>query len=169
MDLTRRTLLRGSGAAIVLPFTPSVAAHGSAPWRAGLIADLHHGLEPTAQARLEAFVADATEREVDAIVQLGDFNFGTGENRPCMEAWNAFEGERHHVLGNHDMDKVSKPEVMDFWAMEKRYSSFDRGGFHFVVLDGNSTCHDIDGLAPFAGRLCPTTFERFLSERDDLG
>lgn len=147
--LARRTLLRGAGAALVLPFTPSLARSTRGPWRAGFIADLHHGLEPTAQKRIEAFVEAATERRVNAIVQLGDFNFGTAENALCMQTWNSFEGEKQHVLGNHDMDKVTKPEVMDFWGMAARYSSFDRGGFHFVILDRNHLRTE-DGDVPYA-------------------
>ncbi|MFT4540980.1 MAG: hypothetical protein ACI835_003441, partial [Planctomycetota bacterium] len=61
----------------------------------------------------------------------------TAENAPCMKTWNEFKGDRFHVLGNHDMDKVEKQVAQDFWEMEKRYYSFDRSGFRFIVLDRN--------------------------------
>ncbi|MCP3920110.1 MAG: hypothetical protein GY711_31680 [bacterium] len=137
---SRREVLSGLGASLALPFLPRVcfASQAEKPLRIGLIADLHHGLEPTAQSRIEEFVDEANSSEADGIVQLGDFNFATAENAPCMRAWNGFRGDRFHVLGNHDMDKVTKRAAQDFWEMEKRYYSFDRSGFHFVVLDRNN-------------------------------
>jgi len=151
--LTRRRFLHLGAAGLVLPFArrSPFAGPGASrrAWRAGLIADLHHGLEPTAQSRLEAFVAAATERDVDAIVQLGDFNYSTAEARECIELFDQFAGERHHVLGNHDLDKRTKAQVLEFWSMPARYGSFDRGGFHFAVLDRNHLKTD-DGYVPYA-------------------
>jgi 3',5'-cyclic AMP phosphodiesterase CpdA len=103
----------------------------------GVIADLHHGLEPRAMERLETFIGDVESREPDCILQLGDFNFGTRQSDECMRLWRQYEGERHHVLGNHDMDFVTKEEIVEFWAMPGPYYSFDAGGYHFVVLDRN--------------------------------
>lgn len=138
--VSRRAFVSGVGASLTLPFLPRLNgswAHEK-PVRMGLIADLHHGLEPTAQDRLEKFVATAISTKADAIVQLGDFNYATRQNAPCMTAWNTFKGDRFHVLGNHDMDKVTKQAAQDFWEMKRRYYSFDRSGFHFVVLDRNN-------------------------------
>jgi hypothetical protein len=59
-------------------------------------------------------------------------------NAPLMEVWNQFKGAKYHVIGNHDTDGGFKPdEVVDFWKAEGKYYSFDRNGFHFVVLNGN--------------------------------
>jgi len=59
-------------------------------------------------------------------------------NAPLMEVWNQFKGPKYHVIGNHDTDGGFKPEeVVDFWKAEGKYYSFDRNGFHFVVLNGN--------------------------------
>lgn len=148
--LSRRELLSGVGASIALPFLPRIAigAEEENPLRIGIITDLHHGLEPTAQARIDEFVASAISSRADGIVQLGDFNFATPENAPCMKAWNEFRGDRFHVLGNHDMDKVTKQAAQDFWEMEQRYNSFDRSGFHFVVLDRNNLRTE-DGDVPY--------------------
>ncbi|MEQ8765218.1 MAG: metallophosphoesterase [Planctomycetota bacterium] len=137
---TRRAVLE-MGAALLLPFPIMSWPRGPTkepPLRLGLIADLHFGLEPTAPSRLEAFLEEATQRRADGVVQLGDFNYGDAESEPCLEMWRSFPGRRIHVLGNHDMDRVSKTEVMDRWEMAERFQSFDLGGFHFVVLDRNN-------------------------------
>jgi 3',5'-cyclic AMP phosphodiesterase CpdA len=42
------------------------------------------------------------------------------------------------VLGNHDMDGgFSREQAVAFFGMPARYYSFDRNGWHFVVLDTN--------------------------------
>ncbi|MCA8963300.1 MAG: metallophosphoesterase [Planctomycetes bacterium] len=138
-DLSRRGFLTLGAGAVLLPLAGCAATRAARtePLRIGLIADLHHGLDPRAQERIEDFVAAAQRRRADMIVQLGDFNYAEPANRPCMQAFDAFAGERHHVLGNHDLDKFGKEHVLDFWQMRARYYSFDRGGWHFVVLDRN--------------------------------
>lgn len=103
----------------------------------GLIADLHHGLSPTALERLETFFAALEPLPLDFILQMGDFCYGDAGSRPCLALWNQFQGPRYHVLGNHDMDRVGKQEIMDAWGMEQNYYSFDVGSFHFVILDCN--------------------------------
>lgn len=150
-SLSRRGFLAGTGGSLLLPFLSRVekAASAKKPLRLGLIADLHHGLEPTAQRRIEEFIEKATTTHADGVIQLGDFNFGTDENIPCMETWNRFRGDRFHVLGNHDMDKLDKAAVQDFWGMDRRYYSFDRGEFHFVVMDRNHIRTE-DGDVPYA-------------------
>lgn len=103
----------------------------------GLIADLHHGLCPTAMDRLAVFMEEVALRSPAFILQLGDFCFGDTTSRECLRLWSQFSGPRYHVLGNHDMDRVSKRAVMDAWEMPDNHYSFDRGGFHIVVLDCN--------------------------------
>jgi alkaline phosphatase len=50
--------------------------------------------------------------------------------------------DRHYVLGNHCVDTLKKEEFLGGVEQEKSYYSFDRGGFHFVVLD---SCFRSDG------------------------
>ncbi len=130
------------GAGLLLPFADrlpgSLFPHGTEPVVLGVIADLHHGLEPSATERLDVFLQEAAARNPDGIIQLGDFNYGTSEADECMNLWNGFGGRRFHVLGNHDMDKTSKEQTVEYWQMPGRYYSFDLGGFHFVVLDRNN-------------------------------
>lgn len=107
------------------------------PLRFGMIADLHHGLASTAMERLEAFVQAANARPLDFVIQLGDFCFGDAGSEECLRVWRQLKAPTRHVLGNHDMDRVSKRAVMDAWGMAEPYYSFDQGGVHFVVLDCN--------------------------------
>lgn len=103
----------------------------------GIITDVHKDLIPDADERLEKFIKEATKRKVDFIIQLGDFCFAEPKNLGFMGIWNSFKGPKYHVLGNHDMDRNSKPEMLEFLGMPKTYYSYDVGGYHFVVLDAN--------------------------------
>lgn len=105
--------------------------------RFAVIADVHKGLQKDAEARLEAFVKEATQQKVDFIVQLGDLSHGQGIE--AMTAiWDKFPGDRYHVLGNHDTDRNSKKNVLALQKMPANYYSFEKGDYHFIVLDAVS-------------------------------
>ncbi len=72
------------------------------------------------------------------MIDLGDFCFPLPENRDFLNMWTRSSLEKYNVLGNHDMDMGTKQEFMQFVGMPERYYSFDKGGFHFVVLDPNN-------------------------------
>jgi len=92
--------------------------------------------------RLDAFLQEASGRTLDFILQGGDFCHPTAAATPFVQRWNQYQGERYHVLGNHDMDLGTKEEVMNCWGMKEKYYSFDKGGFHFIVLDCNYILKD---------------------------
>ena len=98
--------------------------------------------------RLETFMRAVAERKPDAILQLGDFNYGTEESDECLDLWNSFVGPGYHVLGNHDMDFVSKDAIVQKWGMPAPYYSFDFGPYHVVVLDRNNLKAD-EGYTPY--------------------
>jgi len=127
----------------ILSFTPAIK-FGNAPkkLRFGIVADVHKDLMPDANERLEKFISEAGDRNVDFIIQLGDFCMAEEGNKTFMNIWETFNGPRYHVLGNHDMDRHSKSEMLDFWGMPKTYYSYDFHGFHFVVLDANFLFED---------------------------
>lgn len=108
----------------------------------GIVADLHHGLMPDAHRRLEAFLAAASSRRLDFIIQLGDFCHPKSDSNDFLKLWHSYPGKKHNVLGNHDMDFGTKQQIMDLWEMPKKYYSFDTGGFHFVILDCNNLNFD---------------------------
>ncbi len=115
----------------------------------GVIADLHHGLAPRAMERLDVFMQAVAKRKPDAILQLGDFNFGTKESDECLDLWNSYTGPRYHVLGNHDMDFMSKDVIVQKWGMPAPYYSFDFDPYHVVVLDRNNLKID-EGYTPYS-------------------
>ncbi|MBB1150218.1 metallophosphoesterase [Myroides sp. NP-2] len=104
----------------------------------GIITDLHQDLTFDAPDRLQAFVDEMNRKQVDFIVQLGDFCVPKKENKIIVDIWNSFQGDAYHVIGNHEFDEnKSLEQIMDFFELTKNYYSFDRKGYHFVVLDAN--------------------------------
>jgi hypothetical protein len=88
---------------------------------------------------------------VDFLIELGDFK---DENRPPVEqrtlvhlqnveaVFRRFHGPRYHVLGNHDMDSISKQQFLTHVEntgvdARRSYYSFDVRGLHGIVLDAN--------------------------------
>ena len=116
--------------------------------------DIHKDIMHDADQRLQAFVDAAVQSKVDFIIQLGDFCQPKPSNQGFLKIWNSFPGERHHVLGNHDMDGGFKREqAVAFLGMPTRYYSFDVRGWHFVVLDGNDP--DVPKKPGYASRIGP--------------
>lgn len=104
----------------------------------GVITDLHHDLMHDGTGRAKRFIDAMNSEKPDFIISLGDFCFPKPENKELMDIWGHFSGERHFVLGNHDTDGgFTKKQVTDFWNSPAPYYSFDKQGFHFVILDGN--------------------------------
>jgi metallophosphoesterase superfamily enzyme len=103
--------------------------------------------------KLAACVAEMNRERVDFLVELGDFK---DQDTPPVESrtleyleriegvFRKFEGPRYHVLGNHDMDSISKAQFLARVEnagipSERSYYSFDLRGIHGVVLDANFT------------------------------
>ena len=104
----------------------------------GLCADIHQDIMHDSEQRIKTFIDCAKEEQVDFIIDLGDFCQPYEKNLPFLKIWEEFTGHRFHTLGNHDKDGGFKwKHVLKFWKMSLRYYSFDFGGWHFVVLDGN--------------------------------
>lgn len=147
---SRRDFLRTSGAALagatLLPVADALAAVDPVarpqPIRLGVITDLHHGFQPDALSRLEAFRRQVEAEPPALLLQLGDFCHPRPDARECLRLWEGFKGPRYHVLGNHDMDHATKRQTMDFWGMPEPHYSFEAGGFHCVVLDCNFLLRD---------------------------
>ncbi|SEJ33588.1 Calcineurin-like phosphoesterase [Cyclobacterium xiamenense] len=146
--MNRRKFLHQTGMAALMAGVPGTClsyAPSAVPRQKltfGIVADVHKDLMPDASHRLEQFIQEAEERKADFIIQLGDFCMGERSNRAFMGIWESFRGPKYHVLGNHDMDKNSKKEMLDFWGMPQTYYSYDFGGYHFIVLDANFIFQD---------------------------
>ncbi len=104
----------------------------------GVCADVHKDVMHDADERLQKFIDKAEERDLDFIIQLGDFCRPYDYNREFLSIWENYSGEKYHVIGNHEMDGgFSRKQVIDFWDIPNQYYSFDSGNFHIIVLDGN--------------------------------
>jgi len=149
---TRRNFIKQSAAAgglLLATGCRSILSPRSLPpgWkgstlRFGVISDVHLVFHPDADARLTSFVEEMNRRKVDFIIQLGDFCHGYAKEKRekfdgAMRRWNSFLGPKYHVLGNHDVEACSKKEILEYWGMERSFYSFDMGGYHFVILDGD--------------------------------
>ncbi|MBP90206.1 MAG: alkaline phosphatase [Planctomycetaceae bacterium] len=123
----------------------------------GLVTDLHYADKPPAGSRhyRETLnkLAEAAEQfgkdKPAFIVELGDFidaadsvDTELGYLKQISRDFSTICKDRHHVLGNHCVHTLTKPEFLDGVEQERSYYSFDAGDFHFVVLD---SCFRSDG------------------------
>lgn len=138
--------------------TKGLYAQGFNPkLRIGVVTDLHYADKPAAGKRhyresigkLAAAGAEFQKNKVDLVVELGDFvdaadsaeierGYLKSINREFIEICK----DRHYVLGNHCVDTLTKDEFLGGVEQSRSYYSFDRAGFHFVVLDA---CFRKDG------------------------
>ncbi len=154
---TRRKFVLTSLAVLVTP--GPARGDGNSFVRFGMLTDSHYaGYEPLGNrhyleslAKMRECVARMNEEEVALLVELGDFN--DGARKPPEEdalrylgdiegEFARFTGPRYHALGNHNMDALSKTQVLGQIENTeinpaRSFYSFDRGGLHFVVLDPN--------------------------------
>ncbi len=125
--------------------------------RIGLVTDLHYADKDAAGSRhyretLTKFEEAALQFERDKIaclVELGDLidaadsvEVEQGYLKRINGEFSAVCKDRHYVLGNHCVDTLRKEEFLGQVGQESSYYSFDRQGFHFVVLD---SCFRSDG------------------------
>jgi alkaline phosphatase len=99
--------------------------------------------------RLQACIDAMNAWPADLMMQLGDYvngrfvigaDFGDPDRIPGIledaeSIYAKFRGPRYHVLGNHDIESLSKEEFLERVPMTATYYSFDAGAYHFVVLD----------------------------------
>ncbi|MEE8452835.1 MAG: metallophosphoesterase, partial [Thermoguttaceae bacterium] len=96
--------------------------------------------------KLRVAVETFNRRKVAFVAELGDFVDAGPEKaddvrflHAIREVFSELGGERHYVLGNHCLTRLTKTEFLaNCGARIKRsHYSFDRGPLHFVVLDAN--------------------------------
>lgn len=114
-----------------------------------IASDFHAQDMPDGKERVQAFLDAAKEENVDFIIELGDFCRLDSASQPILNLWNSYTGEKYHVLGNHDLDNYTKDEYVKGMGMKGSYYSFDKGDFHFIVLDGNNI-YDGEKFYPYA-------------------
>jgi len=156
-QITRRDWLKFAGTLPILPL--SAYAEDEILLRFGMVTDSHYADEEVRGSRhyreslpkMRECVELMNQEQVDFLIELGDLkdqNYPPEEKKTLhylkqIESVLAeFRGLRYHVLGNHDMDSLSKTQVLQSIvntgiASNRSYYSFDRNGCHFVVLDAN--------------------------------
>ncbi|WOK08414.1 metallophosphoesterase [Imperialibacter roseus] len=158
--ITRRLFLKSS-----LVTIPAMGLIGNAmaarkpKVRFGVVTDSHYAdREPggiryyrESLEKMAEFTEVMNMEKVDFVVHLGDFKDEDTNRREedtlkylqNLEAVYAqFKGPRYHVIGNHDVDSISKAQFIA--KVENTginsglgYYSFDKKGFHFIVIDPN--------------------------------
>ncbi len=104
----------------------------------GICTDVHHNVIHDAPRRLEVFVDDMIDKKPDFIIEMGDFCYPDSTSNDFMKIFNRFKNDKYYVLGNHDKDNgVTWEQSIKYFGMPAPYYSFDKNGFHFIVLNGN--------------------------------
>jgi len=127
--------------------------------RFGLVTDIHYADTENRIGRhyrdsigkLQECTDLMNEQKVDFLMELGDFK--DQDDNPTEEktieylqtiekTYQNFQGPVYHVLGNHDMDSISKKQFLAHIQNtgvppESAYYSFSKNGVHFIVLDAN--------------------------------
>ncbi len=169
----RRALLRSAFAVMAGPVATSLSytcdptsSRGNRPVRFGVVTDCHYADVDPAGTRfyrqsldkLAECVDRMNTEKVDFLIELGDFK---DQGRPPVErdtlaylqdaeaVFQRFAGPTYHVLGNHDVDSISKAQFLTRVTNTRidpgrSYYSFDVKGLHCIVLDANYRSDDAD-------------------------
>ncbi|MHC4143722.1 MAG: metallophosphoesterase [Planctomycetota bacterium] len=170
LEMTRRAFLKTSGACLAGATMRPLVSHAAAEPRSktarfGIVTDPHYTSRIYGNRycnesldKMGECVELMNKQEVDFFVELGDFK---DEDNPSIEAntisylqaiegvFGRFRGPVYHVLGNHDLDSISKSQFLanvenTGIASDLSYYSFDLNGLHFVVLDANYSSNGAD-------------------------
>ena len=149
--VTRRAFLKGSGLVIAglsarIPFVRANSVDGKAKLSFGIVTDAHYAdTDPKGSrnyreslTKMTEFVNLMNDKKVDFIIELGDLK---DQGNPITEestlkyldviekVYGQFNGPRYHVLGNHDVDSISK----EHRELKIKYNS---------VIDATSMGHE---------------------------
>jgi predicted phosphodiesterase len=132
--------------------------------RFGMVTDVHFAdIDPNgartyreSDRKLAECVSVMNDRQVDFLVELGDFKDQDqapqeartlGFLRHIESVFAGFKGPRYHVMGNHDVDSLSKAQFLSIaqsgaGAAGEAHYAFAQKGVRFIVLDAD---HKADG------------------------
>jgi len=144
-EMARRTFLKASAASLTTLTVGSFVSHAFAEPRPntarfGIVTDPHYASRISGTRYYNESIEKMTEcvelmnkQEVDFLVELGDFK---DEDVPSVEAntvsylqaiegvFAQLKGPIYHVLGNHDLDSISKSQFLA--------NDYDHGNFHWT-------------------------------------
>jgi len=162
--VTRRDVLKAAGLMLAghsgRPL-PAGTENNSpvARMRFGIVADSHYAKTDRRNNRyyresatkMAECVGLMNVEKVVFLAELGDFK---DQDDPAVErntvdylktiegVFQKFKGNRYHILGNHDMDSISKNTFLEtvkntHVRVRSSYYSFEHNSMHFIVLDAN--------------------------------
>jgi alkaline phosphatase len=130
----------------------------------GMFTDVHYAAIPDNGTRkysqslhkLNQCIDTMNQQKVGFLIELGDFKdmpvpadskAALGFLQTIETAFSRFNGDRYHVLGNHDEDCISKMEFNSIVRnsnikKDRTWYSFIKGGHKFIVMDA---CFDSTG------------------------
>ena len=162
MKMRRKEFIQYLSGGILLLAVGRLPQAQAAPGRTlrfGVLTDTHYADRPTAGTRhyadslqkvdeaIEAF----NRAKVDFVIELGDLKDMDAKGTPELtlryldsieQRLRRFDGPLYHVLGNHDMDCITKEEFLAHTSNAGRangraYYSFEAQGVRCIVLDAN--------------------------------
>lgn len=162
MKMRRKEFIQYLSSGILLLAVGRLPQAQAAPRRTlrfGVLTDTHYADRPTAGTRhyadslqkvdeaIEAF----NRAKVDFVIELGDLKDMDANGTPELtlryldsieQRLRRFDGPLYHVLGNHDMDCITKEEFLAHTSNAGRangraYYSFEAQGVRCIVLDAN--------------------------------
>jgi len=114
-------------------------------YKFAFVTDLHYQRETytLARQRFEFLVNEMNSWNPSFVIQNGDLIQGWGTRDSNLadivsadSILDYITAPRYNVIGNHELDTdMSLTDVMAAEGMDSSYYSFDRGGFHFIVLN----------------------------------
>jgi len=162
MTHMRRALTAATMMTLVFQAAPAAPCGQSASRalvRFGIVTDVHFADIDANGARtyresdrkLAECVQVMNDQRADFLVELGDFKDQDptpqeartlGFLRHIESVFSGFDGPRYHVLGNHDVDSLSKAQFLSIAkngaaGLTRHHYRFVRKGVQFVVLDAD--------------------------------
>jgi predicted phosphodiesterase len=167
MTTTRRVLAVAALAVLAVSAAPPALVAQTTSRvlvRFGMVTDVHFAdIDPNgarayreSDRKLAECVSVMNDRRVDFLVELGDFKDQDqapqeartlGFLRHIESVLALFKGPRYHVMGNHDVDSLSKAQFLSFAKSAsippgQAHYSFAQKSVRFIVLDAD---HKTDG------------------------
>lgn len=124
----------------------------------GYVSDIHYGDKNTALNRyyrdgdekLAVAVEQFNKHDLSFVIVNGDLiDSGAAEDAPSdlsavVNIVADLDVPSYYSFGNHDLTDLSKAEAMAVTGQSAGYYSFNRNGYHFVVLDACYSADDDD-------------------------
>ncbi len=165
--MKRRSLIKKIGlttgalslAPIALAAKASEQKYVGSSFKIAHITDVHIRPEENAPERFKKCIAEIKKHKIDFILNGGDTiyaaDYDTIDRQRMLDQWELWDDARkdlanyevYSCLGNHDMwwaapnksdAMYGKDYVVKRLGIPKRYYSFDKNGWHFIILDSNN-------------------------------